>query len=209
MIAVLLVDDESPLLEMIRAILEQDEEIKVDCVLSGAEALRIMEEGQYDVIVADYEMSGMDGIELLKKIKARGCETPFIIFTGKGREHGVIQALNCDADFYLQKGGDPEVQFVELGNMIRKAALRKRTHESERRYRAVVEDLTESICRFRPDGTHVFVNEAYCRYFGKTRDEIIGRRFGEEVRQRTMSCSGHTLPHSRRSLLSQASTIVS
>ncbi|KQC05184.1 MAG: hypothetical protein APR53_08285 [Methanoculleus sp. SDB] len=49
--------------------------------------------------------------------------------------------------------------------------------ESEERYRAVVEDQTELISRFLPDGTQVFVNDAYCRYVGKTRDEIIGTRF--------------------------------
>ena len=49
--------------------------------------------------------------------------------------------------------------------------------ESEERYRDIVDDQTEFICRFRPDGTHLFVNEAYCRYFGKKQEEIIGRRF--------------------------------
>ena len=49
--------------------------------------------------------------------------------------------------------------------------------ESEERYRNVVEDQTEFICRFLPDGTHVFVNDAYCRYFGKKREEIIGHHF--------------------------------
>jgi methyl-accepting chemotaxis protein len=39
--------------------------------------------------------------------------------------------------------------------------------KSEERYRAVVEGQTEFIARFLPDGTHIFVNEAYCRYFGK------------------------------------------
>jgi len=46
--------------------------------------------------------------------------------------------------------------------------------EGERGYRAIVEDQTELICRFRPDGTLTFVNEAYCRYFGKKREELIG-----------------------------------
>jgi PAS domain S-box-containing protein len=46
--------------------------------------------------------------------------------------------------------------------------------ESEARYRAVVEDQTELICRFLQDGTLTFVNEAYCRYFGKKREELIG-----------------------------------
>ncbi len=49
--------------------------------------------------------------------------------------------------------------------------------ESEDRYRNVVEDQTEFICRFLPDGTTVFVNEAYCQYFGLERDQILGKRF--------------------------------
>lgn len=45
---------------------------------------------------------------------------------------------------------------------------------SEARYRAIVEDQTEFICRFLPDGILTFVNEAYCRYFGWKREELIG-----------------------------------
>ncbi len=53
--------------------------------------------------------------------------------------------------------------------------------ESEERYRNVVEDQTEFICRFLPGGTHVFVNDAYCRYFRKPREEIIGHHFRQVV----------------------------
>jgi len=49
--------------------------------------------------------------------------------------------------------------------------------ESEMRYRAVVQDQTELICRFTPDGKLSFVNEAYCRYFGKDADALVGRSF--------------------------------
>ena len=49
--------------------------------------------------------------------------------------------------------------------------------QSEARYRAIVEDQTELICRFRPDGTLTFVNDAYCRYFSKERSALIGHTF--------------------------------
>ncbi|MBW4470118.1 MAG: PAS domain S-box protein [Stenomitos rutilans HA7619-LM2] len=49
--------------------------------------------------------------------------------------------------------------------------------QSEARYRAVVEDQTEMIDRFLPDGTITFVNDAYCRCHGKTREELIGQNF--------------------------------
>ncbi|MGC9526024.1 MAG: PAS domain-containing protein [Limnospira sp.] len=62
--------------------------------------------------------------------------------------------------------------------------------ESEARYRAVVEDQTELICRFSPDGILTFVNEAYCRHFGRTREELLGHPFApripEEDRERVM-----------------------
>src|SRR5208282_5489770 len=51
------------------------------------------------------------------------------------------------------------------------------TRESESRYRGVVEDQTDLICRFTADGTLVFVNEAYCRFQAKTRKQLLGTNF--------------------------------
>ena len=48
---------------------------------------------------------------------------------------------------------------------------------SEERYREVVESQTEMVCRYREDTTLTFVNEAYCRFFGKDRSELLGTRF--------------------------------
>ncbi len=52
---------------------------------------------------------------------------------------------------------------------------------SERRYRAIVEDQTELICRYKPDGTLTFVNDAYCRYFGMEREELLDWPFSPEI----------------------------
>ncbi|HKO97544.1 MAG TPA: PAS domain S-box protein [Pyrinomonadaceae bacterium] len=51
--------------------------------------------------------------------------------------------------------------------------------ESEERYRSMLESQTELICRFLPDTRLTYVNDAYCRYFGKTREEMIGRSYTE------------------------------
>ncbi|HKE55958.1 MAG TPA: ABC transporter substrate binding protein [Pyrinomonadaceae bacterium] len=51
--------------------------------------------------------------------------------------------------------------------------------QSEERYRNVVETQTELICRYLADTTLIFVNDAYCRYFGKSREELIGTKFLE------------------------------
>ncbi len=52
-----------------------------------------------------------------------------------------------------------------------------RLRASEERYREVVNTQTDLICRYLPDTTLTFVNEAYCRYFGRSREELIGRKF--------------------------------
>ncbi len=60
-------------------------------------------------------------------------------------------------------------------------AIEEALYESERRYRGVVEDQTELITRFQPDGTFVFVNDAYCRFFLVERDQIIGKKFSPVI----------------------------
>jgi PAS domain S-box-containing protein len=344
MYSILYVDDEPMLLELAKLFLEKTGDFRVDTVTSATEALDILAKTSYDCIISDYQMPVMDGIIFLKTFRSTGNIGPFIIFTGKGREEVVIEALNNGADFYLQKGGDPKSQFVELAHKVRQAiqiriaqktmqdlvqgapipefvidsghrvvfwnkaledysgiaasdmvgttnhwkafyptqrpcladllvdenvdgiarwyagkqpqvpdmknnfvatdffpgmkggtwlyftaaplrdpsgkitgaietlqditSIRKKEEEleaayeqmnaafqqakasesllalknkmleeSEQRYRNIVEDQTEFISRFLPDGTHVFVNEAYCRYFNKTRDELIGKKF--------------------------------
>lgn len=53
--------------------------------------------------------------------------------------------------------------------------------QSEAQYRGIVEDQTELICRFLPDGQLTFVNQAYCRYFGVRAEDLIGRTFTPSI----------------------------
>ena len=153
-LSVLLVDDEPALLDVTRLYLQKGGGMSFEICESAREALERMEKRSFDAIVSDYEMPGMDGIELLKHLRSRGDNTSFIIFTGKGREQVVIEALNSGADFYLQKGGDPRAQFAELRNMILKAVERRKAEEalveSERRYRNLIEAQKEFISQFLP-----------------------------------------------------------
>jgi PAS domain S-box-containing protein len=72
---------------------------------------------------------------------------------------------------------------LAVTNMLLAAAAAERrqaeraTSESEKRFRAIVEDQTDLICRFMPDGRLTFVNGAYCRFRGKTREELLGTDF--------------------------------
>lgn len=58
--------------------------------------------------------------------------------------------------------------------MARREQIELALRENERRYRSVVEDQTEIICRFKLDGTLLFVNDVFCRFFGKSQGDLIG-----------------------------------
>jgi DNA-binding response OmpR family regulator len=126
---ILYVDDEPGLLSIGKLFLEREGVFAVNTLTSAEVALEQLNTERYDAIISDYQMPGMDGITFLKRLKASGNTTPFIIFTGKGREEVVIEALNEGADFYLQKGGEPRAQFMELANKIRYAVTRKQVEE--------------------------------------------------------------------------------
>ncbi len=78
---------------------------------------------------------------------------------------------------------------TQLGLVIQRKQLEEELRKSEERYRAIVEEQPELICRFLSDGTLTFVNDAYCRYFGKTREELLGSSFfqliPDEYREKT------------------------
>jgi len=129
-IRVLYVDDEPSLLDIGKLFLEQDGTFTVDTLISASEGLIRLKMERYDAILSDYQMPEMDGITFLKQLRASKNTTPFIIFTGRGREDVVIDALNNGADFYIQKGGEPRSQFAELSNKIRYAVSRKHSEEA-------------------------------------------------------------------------------
>lgn len=149
MTTVLLVDDEPALLDLTRLFLEQDPEIRVTTCVSASDALETLVNMQFDAIISDYEMPGINGIEFLQRFRRTGDQTPFCIFTGRGREHVAIDALNSGADFYLQKGGDPKAQFAELKNMIRQSVKRRQVEqalaESEEKYRFFTEYSIDAV----------------------------------------------------------------
>ena len=115
---VLLVDDDPLFLELSKTFLEVFHDITSDTVDSAREALQRLEKNSYDVVVSDYDMPLMDGITLLKTIRDKRIDTPFILFTGVGRDELMNQAIENGANSFIQKIGDPKAQYSELSKRI-------------------------------------------------------------------------------------------
>ncbi len=178
---ILYVDDEPGLLEIGKLFLEQNGQFSVDIITSAPAALALLDTKTYDAIISDYQMPEMDGIEFLKKVRISGKTIPFILFTGRGREEVVIQALNAGADSYLQKGGEPKSQFAELQSKILQATLRKRAEDalkvSEEKYRRIVETAEEGIWQTdeKQNPKTTYVNRRMAEMLGYTPEEMTGR----------------------------------
>jgi len=130
MIRVLYIDDEKSLLTLTQIYLKEEANLDVETAASAEEGLDRLRNEPFDAVISDYDMPDMDGIELLKCVRNENPTIPFIIFTGKGREEVVIEALNNGADFYMQKGGDPKPLFTELANAVRHLVRRSQAEDS-------------------------------------------------------------------------------
>lgn len=184
-VKVLLVDDEVNLLQITKLYLEKtDRKFLISTAKSAKIALNLLVKEPFDIIISDYKMREMDGLEFLAKVKNQGYDIPFIIFTGKGREEVAIQALNLGADYYLQKGGDPKSQFRELINLIEKSIEKRKSdinvRKSEEKFSKAFQFSLNgiSIIRFS-NQAFIDVNENFIKTLGYSREEIIGKKKSE------------------------------
>ena len=143
-IRVLMIDDEADVLNVSKIWMQKLGSFTVETVQSGEEALNLLHQSKFDAVISDYQMSQMDGIALLKAVKSETPDMPFILFTGRGREEVVIEALNNGADFYLQKGIGAKSLFTELVHKTQQAVQKRRVEESLRESQGNVRALLDA-----------------------------------------------------------------
>ena len=117
---VLLVDDEQDFLETLSNRLEM-RGLKVSAVTSGEQAISEAKQQDYDAIVVDLAMPGIDGLETLKRIKADNPNAEIIMLTGHASVQSGVEAMKLGAGDFLQK----PVELTELMSKIGEAKNKK------------------------------------------------------------------------------------
>ncbi|HEY6960032.1 MAG TPA: ATP-binding protein [Candidatus Limnocylindria bacterium] len=127
---ILVVDDEQSVATTIEAILRLDGH-DVVAVTSGTEAIRLLGERQFDVVLTDLRLADMDGIEILKEVQRTAPETAAIMLTGYASLESAIAALRSGAYDYLLKPSDVEELRATVNRAIERRQLRRRLLELE------------------------------------------------------------------------------
>lgn len=141
LVRVLLVDDEVGLLQSMKKILER-RGMQVSTADRGEAALALLEESPVDVVVLDLKMPGMDGQEVLRRIKNRFPTIEVIILTGHPSVESALEVIKLGANEYMKK--PPSIEEL-VGTIRRLYDLRQQTIEKRRH------DLIEEIRRRFPD----------------------------------------------------------
>ena len=112
--SVLLVDDEEQFLQVLSERLT-NRGLRVSSVTSGEEAVAMVENKNFDAVVVDLAMPGLDGIETTKKIKEKRPDLEIIILTGHATVKAGIEAMKLGAEDFLEKPVDLNVLLERIG----------------------------------------------------------------------------------------------
>lgn len=136
------------------------------------EAIVCLEEHEYDIIISDYFMPELSGIELLKKFRSTNSSIPFIIHTGHGDEMTAIEALQCGADFFLEKGTEGSLQYLTFTQIINLLVSKHKIERKMQKLNNLFQCNRDGFLYVTLDGTIRDVNPGFLEMTGYTEVEI-------------------------------------
>jgi len=139
----------------------QNNNFKITSVLSAEQALEKLEMENFEVVISDYEMPEMNGIELLEELRKKGNKIPFIILTGKGKEKEAIEALNKGVDRYIKKGGNPSILFDTLAHYIQEVIEERRKEEEAHNALSLLLEEEKKLKSLERNGKEQIPQESY------------------------------------------------
>jgi len=179
-IQVLLVDSDPSAREMAGAQLGKEPDIILETCNSPEEALSLLRSERFDLIISEYRLPGMQGLDLFRRIEEAGDHVPFILFTAHGSPELLARTMEVRADFYLEKGPDPHVQYTSLVHLIRRAVRQARRNQEEHEFsRFSLDHISEGILWTDMHGTILSANRAAPRLLAREEPDLLGAKIQE------------------------------
>ncbi|MCJ7539514.1 MAG: response regulator [Desulfobacterales bacterium] len=190
---ILLVDDEADLREVLDISLS-DSGYNVLTAENSTQALNILNDNDIPVVITDIKMPGIDGIELLRKIKSKNPETEVIMLTGHGDLELAIKSLKHEATDFITKPINDDALEMALQRAFEKIQMRQKLKEYDRNramYDVFINELIqEDVMIIGSDYRVLDINETLLATLGLERKEAVGRYCYEITHRLTTPCSG-------------------
>ena len=117
---VLIVDDDDSVLNMLYKVIKSNG-IEADTCSNGETALEMVAKQNYDLILLDINMQGMDGFEVVETLRKQGIKTPIIILSGRVEDYDMLYGLDIGADDYITKPFNPIIVGAKVKALIRRS----------------------------------------------------------------------------------------
>ena len=141
-IQVLIVDDDPALLHALpETVRTRMRDVVVETTDTARDALKRIADKDYDAIITDLKMPGMDGLALLNEIRSRRPFTPTLLITGHGEHDLAVQALRGGAYDFIQKPIDRDYFLASLSRAIQVYQLRRQVEEQRQALARHAEEL--------------------------------------------------------------------
>jgi diguanylate cyclase (GGDEF)-like protein/PAS domain S-box-containing protein len=183
----LIVDDQLPLLQSLQALMRING-FQVDLARSGGEAITKLQDNDYQLVLLDLQMPGIDGLEVLEYIQQAKLDLEVIVISGETSFSSVKDAIRLGAFDFLRKPYNPEELLRTVNRGIghyrqqRQLLSRERKlNESERVHRFIVNNSPDFIYMLNTQGFFTYVNDMVEELLGYKRKELIGKHFSEII----------------------------
>jgi DNA-binding response OmpR family regulator len=119
-VRVLLIDDDRRLQELLKAFLEQNG-VSVVGAPDGTRGLQLLDAGSFDAVLVDVMMPGIDGLEVVRRIRAKSGTVPVLMLTARGDETDRVVGLEIGADDYIAKPFSPRELLARVRAVLRRS----------------------------------------------------------------------------------------
>ena len=130
---ILVIDDELDMLMLLRMIIEDNTPYVVETTNNPSEGLKMVTEENYDLLITDLKMPGMDGLEVFEELREVSPDIPVIIITAYGSPEAADEALNKGVSEFITKPFRKDTILFTMNRVLELARLRRENLELKRR----------------------------------------------------------------------------